>query len=261
MFAGASQWISSLSRLLDIIYPSPCPYCQRRIRPDNSKNKSKNKTALDTVVPFCSVCWGKVRRLEGAQCPRCGAPFRSQTTLSHSPDHCCGDCRKDPPFFSRAITPYLYEGPLAKAIQLMKYQKRSQFAGPLAALLFDALQSTEIDLVMAIPLHPKKLRAREFNQSLLLAKGISRRLKRPLAIDGIRRVRDTLPQVGLSKTKRIKNIHRAFCVVDPHIIAGRSILLIDDVYTTGATLREGARILMKSGANNVIVAAPSRMVL
>ncbi|MDC4227357.1 MAG: phosphoribosyltransferase family protein [Candidatus Manganitrophus sp.] len=99
-----------------------------------------------------------------------------------------------------------------------------------------------------IPLHPTRLRTREFNQSLLLAQRIARFTQVPLLIDALNRSRDTLPQVGLSRKERAQNVRRAFHLSDPTPIKGKRILLVDDVYTTGATLREGSKILLKGGA-------------
>jgi ComF family protein len=131
---------------------------------------------------------------------------------------------------------------------------------PLARLLLGDLERLQVDRVLAIPLHPKRLRSREFNQSLLLAEQLSRLLSLPLLIDVMRRDRETPPQVGLSKRERKKNIRRAFSVTAPRLIQNQRVLLIDDVYTTGATLREGAKSLISAGAKEVVVAAVARMV-
>lgn len=257
MPAADKRSLPSFNTLLDFVYPSACLHCGCSIR---SERKASRRPALWEGL-FCSVCWAKVRRLEGVRCPHCAIPFSSQFSLSHSPGHRCGDCREDPPLFSRAITPFLYEETLAKAVQALKYRQQKRVVLCLASLLFDDLDQIKSDLVLAIPLHLFRLRAREFNQSLLIAKEVSRHLRCPLGIDVMQRVRETLPQVGLSKKERRKNIHRAFRVVKPQALVGKRILLIDDVYTTGATLKEGAKTLMKSGAREVIVAAPTRMVL
>jgi ComF family protein len=184
----------------------------------------------------------------------------SEAALSHSPGHCCGDCRKSPPAFSLAVSPYAHEGALAKAIHVFKYQQQPRLATPLVHLFINDLSSLQIDMVMAIPLHLRRLREREFNQSLLLAQEVSRLLSIPLCIDAMQRIRETSPQVGLSRKARQKNIHRAFQVRRPESIQDQRILLVDDVFTTGATLREGAKTLIQSGAKNVVVAALARMV-
>ncbi len=250
MFAAANFFVSQYRKLLDLIYPCVCAQCgassAQRHPPGNPF--------------FCHSCWNALPRVTGPCCPVCAIPYPSEEALTYSLFHRCGECREDAPCFSRVIAPYLYEGGLAKAIHLFKYGGKNVLAGPLSELLFHDLVSLEIDRVMAIPLHPKKLRSRGFNQSLLLAHRISRHLGRPLLIDALCRIRETPPQVGLSRKGRKENIKGAFKVAQPHFIQGRRILLVDDVYTTGATLREGAKSLIKAGADEVVVAALARMI-
>lgn len=236
-----------LRKLLDLIYPRACFHCDRPM------------TGESANLPFCSDCWKTVRPLTGPCCPICATPFSSPSTLQHSPDHRCGECREEFPAFSRAITPYAYEGILAEAIQRFKYQMQISLAEPLAALLVETLKTVQFDRVAAIPLHPTRLRTREFNQSLLIAQKIARATHVPLLMNALSRSRDTIPQVGLSRRERAENVRRAFHLVDQKPIKGKRILLIDDVYTTGATLREGAKTLIKGGAEEVIVAAVARM--
>jgi ComF family protein len=248
MLGIADRWPRSLKKLLDWVYPRTCVHCDLSISDERPE------------LPFCSSCWGTIRPLTGPQCPICATPFSSPSALSYSPDHHCAECREHTPAFSQAITPYAYEGILAEAIQRFKYRKQPSLADPLAHLLVEALRTVRFDRVSAIPLHPARLRTREFNQSLLLAQRISRFTEVPLLIDALSRSRDTLPQVGLSRKEREQNVRRAFYLSDPKSIQGMHILLVDDVYTTGATLREGAKILIKGGAKEVIVAAVARMI-
>lgn len=257
MLGNARRWLPPFKNLLDLLYPRFCLECDAPIEKGSSRN-------LETTLPgaavfFCSGCWSRIRRLEGPTCPLCAAPFISEVSLSYSPDHHCGECREAPPPFSRAIVPFVYEGTLATAIQSFKYHRQNAMAAPLVRLLQPELKGLTVDRVMAVPLHPRRLRSREFNQSLLLAEQIARSLSLPLLIDAMERVRETPPQVGLSKKERQKNIYRAFAVIKPESVQDQRILLIDDVYTTGATLREGAKTLIRAGAKEVIVAAVARM--
>ncbi len=121
------------------------------------------------------------------------------------------------------------------------------------------LRGVVVDRVVPIPLHPARLRLREFNQSLLLARAIAKRLGLPYSIDAMARIRETPPQVGLSRKERAANMKGVFAVTRINEIAGARILLVDDVYTTGATLREGAKALMATGAKAVTVVAVARM--
>ncbi len=126
-------------------------------------------------------------------------------------------------------------------------------------MLNEHLPQLDVDVVTAVPLHPNRLRTREFNQSLLLAQEISRLRKIPLSIDAMVRIRETTPQVGLHKKEREENLAGAFQVIRESEVRDRRILLIDDVYTTGATLKEAAKMLMRSGAKEVIVVTLARM--
>ncbi len=250
MFAAADFLAFQYQRLLDLIYPCVCAQCGA---------SSAQRHPVGNPF-FCYSCWNAVRRVTGSCCPVCAIPYVSDAALTDSLFHRCGECREDAPYFSRAISPYLYEGTVAKAIHLFKYGGKNALAAPLSELFFNDLVSLTVDRVMAIPLHPKKLRSRGFNQSLLLAHRISRYLGHPLLIDALCRVRETPPQVGLSRKGRKENLKGAFKVAYPHLIQGRRILLVDDVYTTGATLREGAKALIKAGAEEVVVAALARMI-
>lgn len=252
MSGSVRRFPSFLKKLLDLIYPPVCFGCGSAVEKPIGSDREGHPY-------FCSVCWNKIERIKGPRCPICAVPFASPSSLSHSPGHHCAACREDPPDFQRAVTPFNYEGTVAKAIQLLKYQKKNALAAYLAALLHPDLISLRVDLVTAIPIHPRRLRLREFNQSLLLAREIAARLSSPLSVDALERDRDTPPQVGLSKKEREKNVKGAFRLKRAALVQDKRILLVDDVYTTGATLKEGAKTLMKGGAKEVIVAAVARM--
>ncbi len=241
--------------ILDLIYPQACQHCASKIITHSWSAKN-----TPSHVYFCTPCWESMLRLNGPVCPVCSAPFQSESTLLHSPSHVCGDCREDPPSFSHAITPYRYEGVMAKAICLLKYEQRTGLAKNIVDLFMADLSGLEVDWVTAVPVHLSRLRSREFNQSLLLAKEIARRKEWPLSLDMMTRIRKTDAQVGLSKKQRKKNMHRAFRVRHLDQVSGQRLLLVDDVYTTGATLKEAAKTLMKAGAKAVTVCAPARMV-
>jgi ComF family protein len=254
-----------LNKLVNLLYPRYCVHCQEAPAESEAIAPQATLAMQATLAPveniFCVRCLTQIRRLDGPCCFICGAPFVSDAATSHSPTHRCGECRKNPPPFSMAITPFLYEGPLIAAICQFKYHKKPHLAIPLARLVVNDLAKVSVDCVMAIPLHPSRLRSREFNQSLLLARQTGHTLSLPYFIDDMIRTRETPPQVGLSRKERQENIKGSLRVTQPDKIKDQRILLVDDVYTTGATLKEGARILMQSGAKEVIVAAMARMVL
>ena len=233
---------------LDALLPRRCVVCRRAVPPNESE-------------PICTDCWGAVVRIKEPRCPVCGSPFQSEAALSHSPTHRCGDCHEAPPAFTQAVSAGVYEGVLADAIRQWKYRKHVVLMPILGALLGQALDTLPpADAVLPVPLHPTRLREREFNQSLLLAAWVSRRLARPLLPDALRRIRWTEPQITLDRGQRRKNVRGAFAVRNPNLVAGRRVILVDDVYTTGATVNECARVLGRAGTEAVYVLTLARMV-
>ncbi len=143
----------------------------------------------------------------------------------------------------------------------MKYSEKTQLASPLARLMARAdAPPTHIDAIVAVPLHPRRLREREFNQSLLLARHLGRQWQIPVLINVLQRTRFTRPQTSLTKRERIKNLRRCFAVATPSIIAGKTLLVVDDVFTTGTTVNECAKTLRKAGARAVYVHTLARTV-
>jgi ComF family protein len=166
----------------------------------------------------------------------------------------CGECIKDQPAFRSVRTFGLYRGPLRKAINLLKYHNTKRLSKPLSEMIL-RMEMPRADTVMPVPLYKDRLRQREFNQSALLAKYTAKKTGRSLLVDCLVKARDTMPQVGLSSRERRSNIRNAFEVKKKELIKGKDILLIDDVITTGATVRECSRVLKKAGAGNIYVMA------
>ncbi|MFO0733057.1 MAG: ComF family protein [Nitrospiraceae bacterium] len=215
----------------------------------------------DPVPFFCHDCWSLIRPFEGPSCPRCHKPFASASSLVMSPTHECRQCRTSPPAYSQAWAPYPYCPPLQEAIALFKFRGKVGLAGALGRLLIEALPPTLVgDLVIPVPLHPDRLRNREFNQSLLLADRIATHLALPLDYRSLVRIRDTAPQTTLTRTARLQNMRSAFAVPKPSRISGKRILLVDDVLTTGTTANACAKVLLKAGAADVTLLALARSV-
>ncbi len=223
-----------LTEFLDFIFVPRCLACgQMLIRPSHVSGIHRC---------FCEICTNAVLPLEPSHCPRCAEPFSASTRT-----HLCGTCLSHPPPFQAIHTGFEYGGPLAQAIARYKYQPAPFMARELAGLL-PTPPVNAVDLVMPVPLHPKKLTQRGFNQSALLARFLSRKMQRPCDFSALRRTRHGDAQVGKSKQERIRNMKTAFHVPDRrHDIAGRHILLVDDVVTTTATVRAAANALKIQG--------------
>jgi len=213
----------------------------------------------DPVPGFCQGCWKLILPLKGPSCALCNQPIVSPAAVSHSPNHHCQDCLERPPAFTKAWTLYPYLPPLQEALCAFKYRGKIGLAKPLAQLMIDALPpDLDVDLILPVPLHPSRLRSREFNQSLLLADHLAGHLDLPVSIHDLMRVQSTDAQTTLPRNMRMKNVRHAFAVRRPHMVAGHRILLIDDVFTTGATLHQCAAALSASGATSVIALTLAR---
>lgn len=187
-----------------------------------------------------------IRQYKGPICSKCGAPLVSDESII------CGECLKEEPVFEYARSFGLYHDPLRKGINLLKYHGKKRLSRPLSEFLIRA-GLPEADSVIPVPLYHKRLRKREFNQSALISKYIAEEMKSRLLLDCLVKVRDTLPQVGLRYKARVNNIKGAFKVSNNEFIKDRSIILVDDVVTTGATIRECSRTLKKAGAGKIYV--------
>ena len=238
-----------LSNGVDLLYPKTCPICNHK-----------------TSDHFCSDCWDKIEFIKPPLCPKCGRPFASDISLSYSPDHLCSECRDTKTYFDRAAAVGAYEGTLAEAIHLFKYRHKKGLGRALGRIMVEHISSNPslftLPSIIAIPvpLHPKRLREREFNQSLILTKEISNVFKIPILVDNLHRILWTRPQIELKGEERLVNVKGAFALKNHKAIEDKSILLIDDVYTTGATVRECSKVLKKAGAKEVYVFTLARVV-
>lgn len=234
-----NQLFGRLRQALRFFVPVECLTCGRWL-------------TNDPVPFFCRPCWELIVPMKEPSCACCGQPFVSPAATSFTPDHLCQHCLKRRPAFRRAWTCYPYRPPLQEAICAFKYGGKVGLAKPLARLMIEALPRTvESDLIMPVPLHPARLRAREFNQSLLLADRLGHYVEKPVSASDLVRVLATDPQTTLSRPERLRNLRHAFSVPEPERVAGRRILLVDDVFTTGTTLNECAKALLSAGAESV----------
>jgi ComF family protein len=177
----------------------------------------------------------------------------------------CAVCVDTRPHFSKATAYGAYDGELRELIHLLKYEQVIPAAGVLGVMLTAAIAKLGIDcssmLVIPVPLHSSKRRQRGFNQSELIARAALKQVPisgAELSTNMLERRRDTVSQIGLTRPQRNENIRGAFRVMHPNTVAGRNVLLVDDVLTTGTTVSECARILRKAGAKQVWVATVAR---
>ena len=192
---------------------------------------------------------------QGPSCPVCGEPYASP----EADRHLCSSCENKLPSFDRAVSAGRYDGVLAEAIHLFKYAKKIGLGRPLGDLLADHLpEDIQADVIVPVPLHPQRLRGREFNQSLVLAEVVARRRKIPNVAGALIRTVHRPPQIGLKRPERLANVRGVFAP-GPIDLSGVRALLIDDVYTTGATVGECARVLKRAGAAYVTVATLARI--
>ncbi|MBW1840872.1 MAG: ComF family protein [Deltaproteobacteria bacterium] len=236
--------------------------------PDGPILDMKGKEIFERLmVPFlCLSCRCDFIPVESPVCSCCGVMFKSR----EGEDHTCAECLRAPKKFRMARAAGVYDGALMATIHLFKYKGKMQLVRPLGMLLFTAFTDLwgerDIDVVIPVPLHVKRLRTRGFNQAVLLVRdwadfGPALKVTLPNAhLDRQLLVRDrwTEPQTGMDRKKRALNIRGAFKVNAPSNITGKRILLVDDVYTTGATANECARTLLDCGAGQVDVLTLAR---
>lgn len=222
-------------------------------------------------MPVCRSCLAKVEPLAAEYfCVQCRAPFMSQFPLDDQGR--CGLCRRGVRGFDAAYSFGFYENELRKLIQLFKYGRIQTLSAPLGKLLARALPHEQsFDVIVPMPLHWRKRWQRGFNQAELLAREIGRRTNIPVR-NALRRVRSTASQAGLTSAKRRENVSGAFqasrrtgyvgAALFPtktrKALDGLSVLLIDDVMTTGATAASGARALKRAGARQVTLLTLAR---
>jgi ComF family protein len=207
------------------------------------------------AVAVCPECEAQIEWVESPLCTCCGVVFKARDGA----DRLCGACQADPPPFTRARAAALYEEPVSQAITRFKFNRRMAYLPVMQHWLRRPLCLELVaaaDLVAPVPLHPKRLKNRGFNQSLYLAQAFP---ETPLAREALVRTRNTPPQMELKAKERRDNVKRAFAVPDPALVKGKNVLLVDDLYTTGSTVKECAKVLLKAGARRVEVLTVARV--
>ena len=235
---------SFVRSLTDFVLPPRCPLCTRAIEPPDPH-------------AFCSDCLSQVTFIGSPLCTRCGTPFAS----SGEEDHLCGRCLTEVVPYDTARAVYAFSGSIREAIHAFKYQNKTYLAKTLvrfmerSSLQFDF---HHYDALVPVPLHRNRLIQRGYNQSLLLAREIGHRHRVPVDARMLIKVQDSIPQTELTGVRRKQNVRGVFALGGNP--GGKTILLIDDVLTTGATVSECARVLRRGGARKTDILAMARAV-
>ena len=239
-----------LAACLNLVYPTPCQICRHPL-------------GLDRVSALCGRCWGDLERMPAVGCARCGWPFPGAAGSRGTETPLCQRCRETRDHFrlARAALRYRDEGIARSAILLVKHGGHLALLQRLAGLLAEEaphyLSLEEWDGLVPVPLHWVRRWRRGFNQAAVLARVVGRRHGIPVLGRALRRVRATPRQHGDFEARR-KNIRDAFTAAAGAGIAGRRLLLVDDVFTTGATADACARVLRRAGAADVGVLTLAR---
>ncbi|MCB9747561.1 MAG: ComF family protein [Candidatus Omnitrophica bacterium] len=227
-----------------MVYPPHCILCKT------------NSSARLPRHPLCPQCQHQISWNTPPFCPKCSRHLGSAQRAR------CRDCQQTPMHFDFAWSACLYQDLLRTLIHKFKYEQKTYLRFFLTQLMIDFIHRHELDiaqfdLLVPIPLFPTRLRERGYNQSLLLTQQLSKTFNIPYADHHLIRVRPTETQTHLSRKERWTNIEHAFKIKAPWKVRGQSILIIDDLMTTGATASTAAQCLKQSGAKTVAVLTPA----
>jgi ComF family protein len=232
------------TQLLDLLFPPLCIACRE---------------PLGAGHGFCAACWGRIAFLDGPMCDCCGLPFG----VDPGEGTRCAACLAKPPAYERARALLVYDDNSRDPILALKHADRLELVPGFAHWLERSGRPllAESDLIVPVPLHRFRLWRRRYNQAAELARALGRRTSKPVAVRALERSRPTQSQGAMvSARARRRNVLGAFRVPEPGLVAGRNILLVDDVLTTGATAEACARALKRAGAARVQILTLARVV-
>lgn len=236
--------MSFVSTLLDIVYPRSCVACGNTTGEGQGYICWDCESGFDVIsMPFCSVC---------------GDP--AEGLVEHQ--YLCSYCQRVRPYFEAARSAVRYRGAVRTILHSLKYGKMTFLVRDLLPFLSACVKTHYsrvcFDGVTFVPLYPRKERERTFNQARLLGGKLARELELPFLPDCLRRTRYTVTQTDLDASKRRANVHGAFAAQNRKWLDGRTLLLVDDVMTTGATVNECSKVLKEAGAAGVFVVTVAR---
>lgn len=226
--------------VVDAVLPPRCPGCGEIVDGDDR---------------FCAACFAQLQALGPPQCACCGVPLPHESDAAAQ----CGACLAQPPPYARARAPFAYAGPTRQLVLALKHGRRLHLARMMARAMLRAAGTLPDDVVIVpVPSHRWRLWQRGFNQAAEIARQLARQSGRPLAVDALDRIKPTPTTKGLGRRARQKNAQGAFRVARPGEIKNRTVVLVDDVMTTGATVSACAAQLLKAGARHVEVLTYAR---
>lgn len=255
MIMGANnkrlQWLRSIGQtVLDLLLPPKCLKCSVRV---------------DQAHSICPDCWKDLHFITDPKCKCCGYPFEINLGNDYSAlgEQRCGACQKVERSFDKAVSALRYDDDSRQMVIGFKHHDRVEYAAYFTKLLSQAGAALfyDVDMIIPVPLHKKRLLSRRYNQSALLSRLLAREHAIEHNVKLLERTKNTPPQQG-NLSKRFKNVKGAFKVGPDHknAIKNKTILLIDDVYTTGSTAENCARSLKKAGAAKVYVLTVFRVI-
>ncbi len=237
-----TPWIKAA---VGLVYPRNCQFCE---------------TPLDEAERgvICGVCLGRVKFIAPPRCEKCSLPFMGAISDTFQ----CGYCRDKKFAFDRTVCACRNEELVLDCVHRLKYGRQMYFAQHLTDWLVGATRRQidwpMVDVIVPVPLHPRKKRHRGFNQAEVLAEALGEAFGVRVDRRGLRRVKDTVTQTALDATARAHNLRDAFVASGVAAFAGKRVVLVDDVFTTGATLDACAKVLRVAGAERITVAAVAR---
>lgn len=232
-----------LARALDFLFPPQCLSCQALVAAHGT---------------LCLACWKEVPFIAAPQCACCGLPFE----YALGEDALCGECLKEMPPYAKARAVFVYNDTSKELVHKLKYNDQLHLAavyGPWLAKAAGELLPA-CDIIVPVPLSWRRFVGRRYNQAALLADALAKKTGLPVLPDALERARHTPPQTGLSRNQREKNVSGAFKINKKYKkdLTDKTVLLVDDVMTTGATLGACAATLLKAGAKEVNVLTLAR---
>jgi len=236
-FLTAAQFM--LEDISAVLFPPSCGFCDEPI------NHRK--------LLICDACRDALAAVPSPICDTCGRPFPA---VADTPG-VCGGCLSSPPSYCKARFGVVHQGTVRRALTAFKYHgqihRRPALGGVLIETFHSFFTAGDLDMIVPMPIHARRLIQRGFNQAVLLGATLSRHTRIPMCRTVLRKIKDTPPQVGLTRPQRLRNVRGSFGITGRERIQDKRVLLIDDVSTTGSTISEASKTIMRSGALSVEV--------